>query len=61
MTTASYAALIAAVLLRPVTGIWPNHATELLSSAGLCWIIAFALCVVENGRVLVRLRLERGS
>jgi uncharacterized protein involved in response to NO len=61
MTEASYAALIAAALLRPLASVWPAYATELLSATGLCWIIAFALYVIEYGPVLVRHRRERGE
>lgn len=61
MTTASYAALLAAALLRPLSSIWPDYATELLSATGLCWIIAFALYVIEYGPVLVQRRRERGD
>jgi uncharacterized protein involved in response to NO len=61
MTTASYAALIAAALLRPLASVWPDHATELLSATGLCWILAFALYVIEYGPVLVQRRRERSD
>ncbi|WP_193336932.1 NnrS family protein [Devosia beringensis] len=61
MTTASYAALIAAALLRPLASIWPDSATELLSATGLCWITAFALYVIEYGPVLLQRRRERGE
>ena len=60
-TAASYAALIAAALLRPLAGVWPDYATELLSATGLCWIVAFALYVIEYGPVLVQRRRERGE
>ncbi|MBU1336071.1 MAG: NnrS family protein [Alphaproteobacteria bacterium] len=56
MTTTSYAALIVAAVLRPLASVWPDFATELLSATGLCWIIAFALYVIEYGPVLVRRR-----
>ncbi|WP_332690378.1 NnrS family protein [Devosia sp.] len=60
-TAASYAALIAAALLRPLASVWPDFATELLSATGLCWVIAFALYVIEYGPVLVQRRRERGE
>lgn len=60
-TTASYAALIAAALLRPLASVWPDMATELLSATGLCWIAAFALYVGEYGPVLILRRRERGA
>ena len=61
MTTASYAALIAAALLRPLSSALPDLMTELLSATGLCWIIAFALYVIEYGPVLLQRRRERGG
>lgn len=61
MTVASYAALLAAAVLRPLASIWPNLATQLLSATGLCWIIAFALYVIEYGPALVQRRRERGE
>lgn len=59
LTTLSYLALLAATLLRPLSSIWPNLATGLLSATGLCWIAAFALYVAEYGPVLVQKRRER--
>ncbi len=61
LTAVSYAALILAALLRPLTSVWPELASELLSASGLCWIIAFGLYVVEYGPVLLRRRRERGA
>lgn len=61
ITATSYAALIAATLLRPLASAWPDYYTELLSAAGLCWIVAFALYVFEYGPVLVQKRRERGE
>jgi uncharacterized protein involved in response to NO len=59
MTTASYAALILAALLRPLSGVWPDITIELLSATGLLWIVAFGLYVLEYGPVLLRRRRER--
>lgn len=56
ITTASFAALIAAALLRPLVSVWPDFTTELLTATGLCWIIAFGLYVLEYGPVLLRRR-----
>jgi uncharacterized protein involved in response to NO len=61
VTIASYAALIAAALLRPMASAWPDFATPLLSATGLCWIVAFALYVTEYAPVLVHRRRERGE
>ncbi|MCR6670564.1 NnrS family protein [Devosia ginsengisoli] len=59
VTASSYAALILAVLLRPLASVWPDYYTELLSATGLCWIVAFTLYVAEYGPVLVRKRRDR--
>lgn len=59
LTVASYGALLAAALLRPLTSLWPDLAMELLSATGLCWIMAFSLYAIEYGPVLVRRRRER--
>lgn len=61
MTVASYTALIAAALLRPVASIWPDFATELLATTGLLWITAFALYVIEYAPVLLRRRRNRAE
>jgi len=59
VTALSYAALVAAALLRPLAGIWPDYYIELLSASGLCWIAAFTLYVAEYGPVLVQKRRDR--
>jgi len=59
ITTISYAALLSAAILRPMTGLWPQANVELLSAAGLCWIIAFSLYVIEYGPMLLWQRRER--
>lgn len=59
MTAASYAALVASALLRPLASIWPDYAIELLTMTGLCWMLAFALYVFEYSPALVRRRRER--
>ena len=61
MTVASYAAVIAATLLRPLASIWPDQATDLLSAAGLCWIIGFALFVAEYGPHLITRRQKKST
>jgi uncharacterized protein involved in response to NO len=60
LTTFSYVALLCAALLRPMTSLWPQASTTLLSAAGACWMVAFALYVVEYGPVLWRQRRDRG-
>ena len=58
-TIASYTALIGAALIRPLASIWPDAAIELLSLTGLCWMLAFALYVLEYGPVLLTRRRDR--
>ena len=60
-TTASYAALLGAAVIRPLASIWPDAAIELLSLTGFCWMLAFALYVAEYGPVLLTRRRERGA
>lgn len=56
MTTQSYVAILLAALLRPAADLLPNHMTTLFTAAGLFWIAAFALFVVEYGPMLTRVR-----
>lgn len=60
-TTAGYVAVIAAALLRPMAGWWPDYSTELLSATGLCWIVAFTLYVAEYGPALAGRRKDRAE
>ncbi|HTN61409.1 MAG TPA: NnrS family protein [Devosia sp.] len=59
ITSTSYAALVGAAILRPLAGLWPDAAIELLSAAGACWILAFALYSLEYGPVLLTRRRDR--
>ncbi|MBW8322220.1 MAG: NnrS family protein [Rhizobium sp.] len=56
MTTLSYVAILMAAMLRPAADFLPDHMTELLAAAGLFWIAAFALFVLEYGPMLARVR-----
>lgn len=55
-TTMSYASILLAALLRPAADLMPNHMTTLYAAAGLFWIAAFALFVVEYGPMLTLVR-----
>lgn len=56
MTTLSYAAVVLAALLRPLADVIPVAATGFYAGAGLAWILAFGLFVIEYGPMLVRVR-----
>lgn len=61
LTSLSYLALIGAALLRPVAGFWPAATLILLSAAGACWMLAFALYAIEYGPVLLARRKDRAG
>lgn len=54
MTVAAYVCLFAAALARPLADI--VEASWIMSGAGLLWIAAFALFLIEYGPMLVRAR-----
>ena len=56
ITTLSYVAILLAALLRPAADFLPAHMTELSAAAGLFWIVAFTLFVLEYGPMLARVR-----
>lgn len=58
LTVASYAAMLLAALLRPATALWPHLHSELVSAAGLFWMLAFALYLLEYARVLTSKRKD---
>lgn len=59
LTVTSYGFLIAGALLRPVATLWPDHYMTLISASGLCWMIAFALYLVEYAPALLTRRKTR--
>ena len=61
MTVASYGAMIAAALLRIAAGFFPQVYMALIELAGVAWIAAFGLFLVEYALMLLRPRQERGS
>lgn len=65
MTIASYAAMLVAGAVRPLTGLLPDWHSEIVGLAGMAWILAMLLYVFEYGPVLVSKRKDllapRGS
>ncbi len=56
LTNLSYAAILLAALLRPAADLLPAQAMTLYGLAGLAWLVAFGLFVVEYGPMLARVR-----
>ncbi len=56
VTRASYACLVAATLARPLTDLL--EAPRLMEVAGLLWMLAFGLFVLEHGPILLRQRRQ---
>ena len=54
MTVAAYVCLFAAALARPLADVF--EASWIMSGAGLLWIAAFGLFLIEHGPMLVRAR-----
>lgn len=52
-TTAAYAALLAAAVLRPFAEAFPDHYQLILGATGACWIVAFMLFVLVYGPMLL--------
>ncbi|QQR36209.1 NnrS family protein [Devosia oryziradicis] len=65
LTRLSYAAVLVAGAIRPLTAVLPEVRVEIIELAGAAWILAFTLYVVEYGPVLLRKRKDllapRGS
>jgi uncharacterized protein involved in response to NO len=60
LTILTYAAIIAAATLRISAGALPQVYGVLLQLAGIAWIVAFGLFVVEYAPMLLRRRMEHG-
>jgi uncharacterized protein involved in response to NO len=60
LTIAIYTAIIAASLLRIAAGAFPQDYGNLLELAGIAWIAAFGLFLIEYGPMLLGPRLKRG-
>ena len=59
LTAISYGFLVAAAALRPSATFVPDHYVILVSVSGLCWIMAFALYLVEYSPALLTRRKPR--
>ncbi|MBZ7926988.1 NnrS family protein [Ensifer adhaerens] len=53
ITSASYVAIMAAALIRPLADVLPVHYHHLIALSGVLWIAAFALFTLEYGPMLV--------
>jgi uncharacterized protein involved in response to NO len=60
LTIATYAAVITASILRIVAGALPQANGGLIELAGIAWIAAFCLFLLEYAPMLLRPRLPRG-
>lgn len=56
MTIASYGAIVLSALLRPSAAFFPEHLSTIYALAGLAWLIAFGLFVLEYAPMLARVR-----
>ena len=61
ITTATYAAMIAAALLRIAAGALPQAYILLIEAASAAWIAAFALFLFEYAPMLLGPRVERSA
>ncbi|MBL0373575.1 NnrS family protein [Rhizobium sp. KVB221] len=55
-TCISYAAIFACALARPSTAFMPDHAPAIYAVAGILWLAAFGLYLIEYGPMLVARR-----
>lgn len=58
MTIVSYAAMLCAGAIRPLTAVLPDFYMRIVELSGALWILAFVLFVVEYGPLLVRKRKD---
>lgn len=58
MTVVSYAAMLCAGAIRPLTAVLPDFYMRIVELSGALWILAFVLFVVEYGPLLVRKRKD---
>ncbi|MFD1745901.1 NnrS family protein [Rhizobium helianthi] len=56
MTNLSYAAIIVSAFVRPLTSVMPDQSTLIQAIAGICWMLAFALYLLEYAPMLTRKR-----
>lgn len=57
-TSLSYLALVLAAIVRPFAEMLPEHYHLILGLSGAGWLVAFALFVIEYGRMLILPRVE---
>lgn len=57
-TNAAYAAILACAIIRPLSAIAPAHLDLIYAVAGLSWLAAFALYIIEYGPMLVGTRRQ---
>ena len=57
-TVATYLVLLAAALLRPIAEIVPDYYQPLISLAGVAWMLAFGMFLVEYGPMLLTPRVK---
>jgi len=61
LTIVTYTMIIAASVLRIAAGAFPQDYGGLLELAGIAWIAAFGLFLIEYAPMFLRPRLERGA
>ncbi|MDP9836184.1 uncharacterized protein involved in response to NO [Neorhizobium huautlense] len=58
MTNLCYAAILLCALIRPLSAILSAHLDVIYASAGLLWLSAFGLYLIEYGPMLIRVRRQ---
>lgn len=58
LTKLCYAAILLCALVRPLSAILPAHLELIYAAAGLLWLSAFGLYLVEYGPMLTRVRRQ---
>ncbi|MQY50144.1 short-chain dehydrogenase [Rhizobiales bacterium RZME27] len=58
MTNLCYAAILLCALVRPLSAILPAYLVLIYASAGLFWLAAFGLYLIEYGPMLTRVRRQ---
>lgn len=55
-TSAIYAAIVLAAVLRPAADLFPDQAQAFYAASGAAWLAAFGLYLTEYGPMLIRVR-----
>lgn len=58
VTNLCYAAILLCALVRPLSAILPAHLDLIYASAGLLWLFAYGLYLIEYGPMLTRVRRQ---